>query len=176
MVAVAVGRVANEAADDDIRTQCANYADQIGQCGFAAIPLLNRLFRGAREAEVGDATEALVGAVIAVGFEEFERAQHAEFVAEFLADGVLSAFTAGEGHLDDVSAASAGFEREHAAVFIVGMGGGVHQARGGAKLAQREQQAGLALINGKGFAGVCNGYGGDDENEGEKATGSEVRH
>ena len=72
-----------------------------------------------------------------------------EFVEQVAADLVLPALAAVQGQLQGGDAVPARFQRQHAAVFVVGMRGGVHQAGRGVQAAQGQLQAGDAGVHGQ---------------------------
>src|SRR5207237_4626670 len=92
MIAVSIARRAVEAADDDIGLKFADDANDVGQGDIVAVPLLKSFVGGFGEAEVGDAGEALLHAVIFVGFQQLQGTQNSEFVGEIAAHFVLPAF------------------------------------------------------------------------------------
>ena len=107
------------------------------------------LFRRLGEAKIGDAGEALLHAVIAIGGQQLQRANNAQLVEQIAADLVLAAFAAIERQLQHADAVAARFQRQHAAIFVVGMSDGVHQPRRGVQPPQHQLQPGGAGIDSK---------------------------
>ena len=149
MMAVAIAWGALKASADHIRTEGANHAHHVAQRDIVTAPLLECLLRRLGETEIGNAREALLDSVVAVGGQQLQRADDAELVEQIAADFVLPALAAIERKLQHADAVPARFQREHAAVFVVGMGDGMHQARRGVQAAQHLLQTGGAGVDGK---------------------------
>ena len=134
VVAMAIALIALEARQQHERTARANHPHHIAQHGFLA-PLLEGLFEPLREAVVDHRGEVLlVDAVVAIGHAQFFSANQAEPVEELRADGVVARLAAVEGHERQPRAVLAAQPRDHPAVLVIGMRGGVHHARCGARL------------------------------------------
>src|SRR4051812_35456674 len=116
-----------------------------------APPFFEGLFGRLRESKIGNTREALLDSVVAPGFKQLERAQDAEFIGKVRAGLVLSAITAGQREEFDGDAVAARFEREQSAIFVIRVGGDVHEARGGAQLDEHLLDAGAASVHGKGL-------------------------
>jgi hypothetical protein len=63
-----------------------------------------------------------------------------ELVEEAAAKPVLAAFSACKGEEFGLDAVTAGFESEHATVFIIWVGDDLHESRSGAEFANLELQ------------------------------------
>src|SRR5262245_27032206 len=111
-----------------------------------AVPLVEGLVRRLGKTEIGDVAEALLHAVILVCLEKLQGAQDSKLVRAFGPELVLSAFAAGNGKQGYLSALAARFQREHAAIFVVGMGGDLHQAGGGLELGEKLGQVQRAAV------------------------------
>ena len=97
MMSVAIAIGAAEARDQHIGTEGPDGAHHIADNNVMPVPFAQRFFRGLGETEVGHMAEALLHAVIFVGFQKFQRAQDAKFVGALGAEFILSAFTARDG-------------------------------------------------------------------------------
>ena len=149
MMAVTVARVALKASADHIRTEGANHPHHVAQRDIVTAPLLERLFWSLGETEIGDPREALLDSVVAVGRQQLQRADDAELIQQIAADFVLPALAAIERELQHARAVPARLQREHAAVFVVGMSNGVHQPRRGVQSAQHHLQSGGTGVDGE---------------------------
>ena len=145
MVAVTVPRVPLKPRDDDHRAIGSNDANHVPKHVLAA-PLLERLVEALGESIVGDAREMLVDAVVAIGDEQFLGADEAERVEELRANRVVARFAARQGQEGHARAQAATEHRQHPAVLIVWVSGGVHGARGRLQLAQLLPDAGSAPV------------------------------
>ena len=146
MVAVSIARGAGESRDQHVGAIRANHAHHVGQHQIMAAPLLKSLIGSFRKSEISGAREALLHAVILIGGQQFQRAQHAQAVGKSAPQFVLPAFPAIQRHQQDVNSQPAGLVSEHAAIFVVGVGGGLHHARGGPQLAEHLCEAGSAAV------------------------------
>ncbi len=146
MMAVAVARGAAEAAGEHVRPEHPDRAHQVCKRDVMPVPFVEGLFRGLGEAEIHHVAEALFHAVILVGLQKLQRAQDAKFVGTFGAKFVLAAFAARDCEKQRRGAVSARFQREHPAVFVVGMGDGLHDARRGFQLGQQLRQVDRAQV------------------------------
>jgi hypothetical protein len=138
-------------------------------------PFLESLFGSLGETEIGDAGEVLLGAVVAVGLEQLERAQDAELVGEMRAGLVLSAIAAREREELDGDSVAARFEREQAAVFVVGVRVNVHETRGGAQLGEHLLDAGAARVHGERLVGLLREGSGREQREGKESAHRLIR-
>jgi hypothetical protein len=77
-----------------------------------------------------------IHAVVTICREQFESAQHAERIEQVATQFVLSAFAAVQRHQQGGDALPSRLQRQHSAVFIVGMRGRLHQASGGLQTAK----------------------------------------
>ena len=118
-----------------------------------ALPFFQRFVGVLGETKIGDARKALIDAVVTVRAEQLQSSQHAEGIEQAASHLVLAAFAARKRHEQRVRAKAAGFQREHAAVLVVGMRGGVHQARGGFQTLDRPTQSGCANVLRQGLVG-----------------------
>src|SRR6476620_4065978 len=94
MVAVAIALSAAEAAGQHVGAKNSDRADHVCECHVMPVPFVEGFFRGLGEAKIDDMAEALLHAVIFIGFKEFQRAQDAQLIGTFSAELVLAAFTA----------------------------------------------------------------------------------
>ena len=147
MIAVSVARRALKARADHVRAKGADDAHHVGQRDIVATPFLEGLLGRLGKAEIGDAGEALFHSVIAVSGQQLQRANNAQFVEQIAADHVLAALAAIERQLQNTVAMAAGLKSQHAAIFVVGMGDRMHQARRGVQAAQHELEAGGSGVN-----------------------------
>ena len=118
---------------------------------IVATPFLESLFRCLGKTEISNAREALFNTVVTVGSQQLQGANDAKLVEEIAADFVLPAFAAIERELQHAHAVPARFERQHAAIFVVGVRDRVHQARCGVQPPQHLLQASRAGVDGKGL-------------------------
>ena len=95
MLPVTVARRAGEHRDDDLRPERAHHLHDVAEQRILR-PVLEGLGGGLREAEVVRAREELMRPVDAPRGEQLFRANHAERLAELVADEVLSAVAARE--------------------------------------------------------------------------------
>ncbi len=143
-----IGDVAGEGGCQNERVIHADGADDVAEDAVVA-PELERFLFGLGKAVVGDGGEVLFGAGVLIGQQQLVGADEAERVIALAGHGVLAAFAAGEGHDGGAGAHAARLEGHHAAVFVVGMGNGEHEAGPGVELAQSLRQARGAAIFGK---------------------------
>ena len=136
MITVAVAAGAGEAGHQNIRAKDANHANHVIQGHVVTVPFLQRFLRILGKSEIGDTGETLLDAVVAACGKEFQSPQNAERIEQAAANFILPAFASSESHEQRLGAEAARLHREHAAVFIVRMGGGVHEAGGGGKALQ----------------------------------------
>ena len=108
MVAVAVGRSADETGSNDERTCHAHDAHGIGQDAVIA-PFLDAFFAGFGEAVVNDGAPVLVNTVIAIGLQKLLSAQQTEFVIHIDRHGILTALAARQGHKGGAGATATRF-------------------------------------------------------------------
>ncbi|MEZ5419846.1 MAG: hypothetical protein R2708_21225 [Vicinamibacterales bacterium] len=151
VVAVAIALVALEARQQHPRPAHADDADDIAHHGVLA-PLLERLLEALREAVVHHRREVLlVNAVVAVGDAQLLGADEPEAVEELRPDGVVARFPAVQREQGQPGAVAARQARDDAAVLVIGMRRGVHDARRRARLED--------LLPGTGRACVLHGHG-----------------
>ena len=147
MVAMAVARRTLKAGADHVRPERANDANHIGQGNVVAAPLLEGFLGCLREAEICDAGEPLLDAIVAVGTQQFQGAKNPEFIEQIAAYLVLSALASVQGQLQGGHASPSGFQRQHAAVFVIRMRGGVHQAGRGMQTSQGQLESGDTRVD-----------------------------
>ena len=148
MLAVAVSDAADEDAGDDERAVQADGADGVIEDAVVG-PLGEGFCLRFREAKIDFGAEHLVDSEVAVGGQEFLRAEEAQRVLKIAGHGVLSAFSAVEREHGDARAKAAGIQREHAAVFVVRMRNDEHERGPGVELAEDLLQAQRTLIDGQ---------------------------
>ncbi len=93
MIAVPITRLAVKARDDHIRAIHPHRAHYVTQHSISA-PMLQRLIHPLREAEIGDAGEHLIDAVVAAGRQQFFRAHNAQRVIQLRPDRISPALAA----------------------------------------------------------------------------------
>ena len=135
VVTVGDARLGGKTGDEDVGTESADYAHDIGEDG-AAVPDPERLVRMLGEAEVIRAREELDGPIDPPRGDQFLRTNHPETIAQVGTDEILTSVAAGEGEIARAIAATEGQRGEQAGVLIVGMGGDVQDAT---QLAERVQ-------------------------------------
>ena len=86
-------------------------------------PLLDRLLRAEREAEIDGAREVLLGAVPAMRRQQLLGPQDADRVEQLRADLVLPAVAARRGDERDAHPEPARVQRQHGVVLVVGVRG-----------------------------------------------------
>src|SRR5882757_6409046 len=133
MIAMTVAAGAREASHQNVGTKRANDADHVPKRNVVALPFFQSFFRVLGEAKIRHPREALIDAIITVGAEKFQSAKYAERIEQAATHLILSAFAAGQRHQQGVRALAARLEGEHAAVFVIRVRRGVHQARSGSK-------------------------------------------
>jgi hypothetical protein len=128
VVAVAVALVALEARDQHHRPLGADHAHHVAQHVLLA-PLLERLLEALGEAVVHDRREVLlVDAVVTVGVEQLLGADQAQAVEQLRADRVVAGLAAVQRQQRHARAPAAREQRQHPAVLVVRVRGGVHRA------------------------------------------------
>src|SRR5215469_2929290 len=130
VMSVSITGGAGKTRDEHIGAKRPNHVDDVGKGNLVASPLFEGFLCGFRVAEVGDAAETLIYAVIAAGGEKFECAQDAQLIRESVAGFILAALAAGQRHQEAFDTFAARFERKQTAVFIVRMGDHNHEAAG----------------------------------------------
>ena len=108
-------------------------------------PLLERLLRAERVAEVDGAGEVLLGAVEAVRGKQLLRPEDAEGIEQLGPDLVLAAVAAGRRHQRDANSLVPRVQRKHRVVLIVGVGCRVDEGAGRFQPPQRQGQGGRAV-------------------------------
>src|SRR5271157_1687204 len=149
MMAVAVARAALKASTDYVRAEGANHTHHVAQRDIVTTPLLECFLRSLGKAKIGNTREALLDSVITIGDQQLERAYDAELIEQIAANFVLPAFTAVQRELQHAHTVPARLQREHAAVLIVRMSHGVHQARRRVQAPQHLLQPSGAGVDGK---------------------------
>src|SRR5258705_401979 len=129
MIAMTVAAGTREASYQNVGTKRANDADHVAKRNVVALPFFQSLFRVLGEAKIRHAREALIDTIITVGTEKFQSAKYAERIQQAAPHLILSPFAAGQRHQQCVRAPAARLEGEHAAVFVIRVCRGVHQAR-----------------------------------------------
>ena len=159
-----IALVALKARHDHQRPFDPDDADNVPQHVFPA-PLVERLFEALRKTVVHDRGEVLaIDAVVPVGDGQFLGADQPEAVEELRPERVVSGLAAIEREQRDARAHATAGERQHAAVLVIGMRRGVHQARRGRQLLQPMPRA-----RGAGVLGQRRGCGqGQRQNAGER--------
>jgi hypothetical protein len=137
MVSVSVAGITPKARANYIRAKCADHSDHVAEGDVMAAPHLEGLVGGLGKSEICHPGEALLHPVVAVGGQQFQGAYDAQFIEEIAANGILPTLAAVQRELEDIDSVSAGFQGQHAAVFVVRVRRGVHQAGCGAEAAQR---------------------------------------
>jgi hypothetical protein len=112
--------------------------------------VLRGLLRVLGKAEVEGAGEVLPAAVDAPRGEELLGADHAQPLAELVADQVLPAVAAGEGEVGRFDALAAGEIRDRLRVLVVRVRGDDEHARGGGESADELVEMGGAAVVGLG--------------------------
>ena len=135
-----------EARNQHVWPEGANHSHHVTERDIVPSPLLEGLVGILRIAEIGNSAEALFHAVIAIGGRQLQRAQHAQHVEQIASDFVLPAFAASERHQQRGHAFAARLESQHAAIFVVGMRDGLHQASGGLQAKQHLLQSRRACV------------------------------
>src|SRR4029077_7603212 len=107
MVAVAIALGAAEAAGQHVGAKNSDCADDIGQGHVMAMPLVECFFGGLGKAKVDDVAEALLHAVIFIGFKKLQRAENAQLIGAFGAEFILAAFTPRDGKEQNAGAFAA---------------------------------------------------------------------
>ena len=151
MIAMAVAAVALEPSADHVGTESANHSHDVVERHVVAVPHLECFFRSLGKSKIGSSGETLFDGVVTVGRKQLQGANDAEFIQEIAANFVLAAFAAIQGELQCGHTVAARFEREHAAIFVVGMRDRVHQTPRGMQTAQHLFQPGIAGIDRKRF-------------------------
>ncbi len=146
-VPVAVGT--GEACDQNIGTKGANHAHHVAERDVMSAPLLESLVRIFRIAEIRDPAEALFHSVVTIGCRQLQRAENAQHVEQIASYFVLTTFAAGERHQKGGISFPARLQGQHAAIFVVGMRGGLHQTGRGLQAEEHLLQAGGSGIRGK---------------------------
>ena len=131
MMSVPIALGSRESRHQHIRAELPNHPHNICERNVMSLPLLKCFLGIFRIAEVRYPREALLDAVVAVGGQHFERAQHAQLIEQVAAGFVLPAFAAGQGQQGHGRAPAPRLERQHAAVFVIGMRIHLQQPRRG---------------------------------------------
>src|SRR5262249_32459122 len=111
------------------------------------VPLLHGFFAGFGKTEIDCASPILIDAVVTIGREEFLGARDSELVVEVRRHGVLATLAASEGQERGADSGAASFVSEHAAVFIVRVGGDHEEAGAGLDRVEPAGEAGSAAID-----------------------------
>jgi hypothetical protein len=136
VVAVPVGRATDKDGGDDQRADHADDADDVAKDALMG-PFLEAFRLGFGKAEIDDAGEILIGAVILVCREQFLGAVQTERLPSVGVHQVLACLASIEREQSSASTLAAGFVREHAPILIVGMSHDHDEAGAGVKLEQR---------------------------------------
>ena len=180
-MSMTVGGSAAEAANNHVRAKRSDDSHHIRQHGVAPAPLVEGFLRSLGETKVGSVREALVDSVVTVSGEEFEGAERAQCVEEAVAHAVLAALATSDGKQDGIDAMAARFQRQHTAIFVIGMRGGVQHARRGAQLSELLNEAGSTFVLRQrlgiryGLGGVRGGRSLNDRRLRERNTNAEKR-
>ena len=92
------------------------------------LPFLKCFFGILGKTEIRNPREALLDPVVPVGPQQFQRSQNAQHVEQIAAYLVLSALAAIQRQQQGVHALPSRLQREHAAIFVIRMRYGLHQA------------------------------------------------
>ena len=130
VVAVAVALVSLEPRDEHERPLGADDADDVAEDVFLA-PLLQRLVETLGESVIDHRAEVLpIDAVVPVRDQQFLGPDQPEAIEQLGADRVVAGLAARQREQRDSRALAAAQHRQHAAMLVVGMRGGVHRAGG----------------------------------------------
>ena len=146
MVPVSIRLGAGKPRYEHIRTERPNHPHHISQRDLVSAPLRKGLLRALGKSKVGYARESLLDTVILVRCQQFFRAQHAQHIRQIASYLVLAALAAIQRHQQHAGSATARFERQHPAIFIIGMRYCLHQPRRRAEPPQHPPQADDSLI------------------------------
>src|SRR5438876_8106950 len=144
MVAVTIAWGPRECRDDDVRPKRAHHRNHIAQYRILR-PMLPRLIRSFREAEIVFAPEILMGPVDPARREQLLGANDAERFTELVADEILSAVSASQRHVSRVDISAAREPRDQIGVFVVRMSGDPEHAH--------LLSVGSSIQNGHGMSG-----------------------
>jgi hypothetical protein len=161
---------AADEADDDVRTDRTNVADEIAQ-DLVVAPPVERFLDAERVAEVDRAREVLLGAVDPVRRVQFLGAQHAERLEDLRADLVLAAVAARRRHEHRPHPLPEAQFSQQRVVLVVRMRGGLHVGADGVELAQHQAQRDLAGMLADGLDAQLRrqrGAAGEGQGQGEK--------
>ena len=122
------------------------HSHHVAQCDVVAAPFGESFIWILGESEIRHARESLLYAIVLVGREQLEGTQDAQNVGEIAANFVLAALTAIQSHQQRVHSAPARLQCQHATIFVIGVGHGLHQARRCAQPQKRKVQAIHALV------------------------------
>jgi hypothetical protein len=111
-----------------------------------AAPFLDHFLGIERVAVIDRAREVLLGAVDAVGREQFRRPQYADIAKQLGTDLVLPAFTAVVLHVDRSQAHAVREHREERVGLVVWMRGRLHEGAGHVQLPDREPERNVAAV------------------------------
>ena len=137
MVSVPVPVGSGKARNQDIGTKSSNHAHHVAERDIMPAPLLKGFFRIFGIAEIRHPAEALLDSVVTVRCRQLQHAQHAQHVEQIAADLVLAAFAPSQSHQQCGDPVAARFQRQHAAIFIIGVRGRLHQSGRGLQTTQR---------------------------------------
>ena len=127
MMPMAIAIRARKPRHQHVRTKGSNHPHHVAERDIVPLPLLKCFFGSLRISKIRHARESLLNAVISVGSQQLQRPQHAQRVEQIAAQLVLSPFPARQRHQQCRDAFPARFERQHAAVFVIGMRRDLHQ-------------------------------------------------
>ena len=168
VLAMSVPRAALPTGDDYERPESPDRAHHVAQQLFA-IPLGQRLVQPLREPVVGDLGEVLlVEAVVLPGPREFVRPDQAEGVEQLGADRVVACLTTVDSEQPGSGATPTAQHRQHAALLVIGMRGGVEEAGRGLQLEDLLPRARRALIEHQRRQRGVRGVKGRDRNQGKQ--------
>ncbi len=129
-----------------IRTERPNHPHHVRQRHIVSAPLSKSLLGALRKSKVGHARKTFLHSVILVRRQQLFRPQHSQHVRQIAANFILPALAAIQRHQQHTRAPPTRFQRQHSAIFIIGMRHGLHQPRSRAQPPQHEPQAESAPI------------------------------
>ena len=141
MVPVPVTGRSRKPCHQHVRTKRSNHPHHVGERYVVSAPLRESLVGTFRKPKIGHAREALLHSVIFVRCQQFQGSQHAQHIRQIAADLVLPTLAAVQGHQQHARSAPARLQREHSAIFIIGMRDRLHQPRRRAQPPQHQPQA-----------------------------------
>ncbi len=146
MVSVTVSFCPRKSCHQHIGTKGTNHTNHVAQRYIVSAPLRERLFRALRKSEIRYPRKALLHTVVLVRSQQFLSPQHAQHIRQIAANLVLTALAAIQRHQQCAHSPPSRLQRQHAAVFVVGMRHGLHQPRRRTQPQYREPQAGYTLV------------------------------